>query len=101
MFDKPAAPAAAAPAATEGEKKKDGDGKPKVEETNPILHRIQEAILQVKYQIRTPLPRGSFGLMASPEATHTLTATAVSSSLLEQYDLLIVPEYENGRPSSV
>lgn len=45
MFDKPAA-APAAPAAGTGEKK-DGDKKPKAEDTNPILHRIQEAVLQV------------------------------------------------------
>lgn len=53
VFDKPAAAAAAAPAAGAGEKKKE-DSKPKEEETNPILHRIQEAILQVK--IRESLP---------------------------------------------
>ncbi len=49
VFDKPATAAAApaAPAAGEGEKKKEGGGKPTGEETNPILHRIQEAVLQV------------------------------------------------------
>lgn len=45
MFDRPVATAVAS-AAGAGEKK-DGDKKPRAEDTNPILHRIQEAILQV------------------------------------------------------
>lgn len=45
VFDKIAA-AAAAPAVAAGEQKSD-DKKPKAEDTNPILHRIQEAVLQV------------------------------------------------------
>lgn len=49
MFGKPA-PAAADKKAQEPKKKDEGGGgdkKAKPEETNPILHRIQEAILQV------------------------------------------------------
>ncbi|CAM9186272.1 unnamed protein product, partial [Ectocarpus fasciculatus] len=45
VFDKPAAPAPA-PAPAAEQPKKDGDKKAKGEETSPILHRIQEAILQ-------------------------------------------------------
>ncbi|CAM9842968.1 unnamed protein product [Pylaiella littoralis] len=47
MFGKPApAAAAAANKADEPKNKDDGGAKPKPEETNPILHRIQEAVLQ-------------------------------------------------------
>lgn len=44
VFGKPAAAAEEPKKADDGGDKK----KPKAEETNPILHRIQEAILQVK-----------------------------------------------------
>ncbi|CAM9175845.1 unnamed protein product [Hapterophycus canaliculatus] len=44
VFGKPAA--AAAPAAATEKSKTSGDGKPRVEDTDHILHRVQEAILQ-------------------------------------------------------